>query len=195
MCRCVCQKMWCRAEQRWLRFTLCAALHEHLHTEWVALQCREAPLPAACQPPENCGMRCLDMTLPWVHDSQPQPDFFLGQAWLRPVRIRVAPKVQWGKDKKKCDPFLWPVGLCLCPLCLFFLWDCLFVWAILPVSSVDCRAPLKRWWFAKSCLTVHWPEWKHECRHVLKNSWNVYMELYSFWDNHERLKILLLPLC
>lgn len=45
------------------------------HDEWVILHCREAPLPMACQPPENCGMACLVMTLPWVHDSQPQPGY------------------------------------------------------------------------------------------------------------------------
>lgn len=45
------------------------------HDEWVILHCREAPLPMACQPPENCGTACLVMTLPWVHDSQPQPGY------------------------------------------------------------------------------------------------------------------------
>lgn len=46
-----------------------------LYDEQVSLQCREAPLPTGCQPPENCGMACLDMTLPWVHDTQPQPGY------------------------------------------------------------------------------------------------------------------------
>lgn len=39
----------------------------------AGLHCREAPLPGGWQrPPENGVMCCLVMTLPWVHDSQPQ---------------------------------------------------------------------------------------------------------------------------
>lgn len=67
-----------------------ARLEEHTVSAWqrlcddrVGLHCREAPLPLRlAPPPENCGMCCLVMTLPWVHDSQPQP----GSVWV-PTRL------------------------------------------------------------------------------------------------------------
>lgn len=54
---------------------------KHTVSAWhrVGLHCREAPLLGGLpRPPENCGMCCLVMTLPWVHDSQPQP----GSVWV-----------------------------------------------------------------------------------------------------------------
>ena len=54
----------------------------------AGLQCREAPLPGGLpRPPENCGMCCLVMTLPWVHDSQPQP----GSVWGRLAPLSGSP--------------------------------------------------------------------------------------------------------
>lgn len=72
---------WGENEQGLCMMTVCMSLDE-----WETLHCREAPLPMACQPRENCGMACLVMTLPWVHDSQPQPGYIRspwpnGPAW------------------------------------------------------------------------------------------------------------------
>lgn len=54
----------------------------------ASLHCREAPLPGGLLcPPENCGMCSLVMTLPWVHDSQPQP----GSVWVQFASLNGSP--------------------------------------------------------------------------------------------------------
>lgn len=59
--------MWCRIWETHPVFFVCAC---HLHGDYNV---ERLPCPRLAPPPENCGMCCLDMTLPWVHDSQPQP--------------------------------------------------------------------------------------------------------------------------
>lgn len=69
------EKMWLKAGELWDDWTgwRVSAWHR------AALLCREAPLLGSWpRPPEKCGTCCLVMTLPWVHDSQPQP----GSVWV-----------------------------------------------------------------------------------------------------------------